>query len=155
MADQAIVDQLIATYRELNMKVRGRDFGVPGTPEDLVGKTDSVPAILFGLRNRELNVSQAVKAMILGRDVTGDDEPATLSEQQVAAGTSPSVLLSQFGTARESILSQVRELPDEVWNQKFVTPRGEMTLKDYLQTLVDRDNERMKQIDALLGKVGV
>lgn len=154
MADQAIVDQLIATYRELNMKVRGRDFGAPGAPEDLVGKTDSVPAILFGLRNRELNVSQAVKAMILGREVTGDDEPATLSEQQVAAGTSPSVLLSQFGTARESILSQVRELPDEVWNQKFVTPRGEMTLKDYLKTLVDRDNERMKQIDALLGKAG-
>jgi hypothetical protein len=155
MPDQAIIDQLIATYRELNMKVRGRDFGAPKPPEELVGKFDSVPAVLFALRNRELNVSQAVKGMLLGQDVTGDDEPAVLSEQQIAAGTSPAVLLSQFGTARESILSQVRELPDETWEQTFVTPRGEMTLKAYLQTLVDRDQERMQQIDALLGKVGV
>ena len=155
MPDQAIIDQLIATYRDLNMKVRGRDFGTPQAPTDLIGKSDSVPAILFALRNRELNVSQAVKAMLVGQDVTDDDEPASLSEQQIAAGTSPSVLLSQFGTARESILSQVRELSDDVWNQSFKTPRGEMSLKDYLQTLVDRDKERLAQIDALLGKVSV
>ncbi len=155
MPDQVIIDQLIATYRDLNMRVRGRDFGPPKDPKDLIGKTDSVPAILFALRNRELNVSQAVKGMLLGNDVTGDDEPAVLSEQQIAAGTSVPVLLSQFGTARESILSQVRELPDEVWNQTFVTPRGEMSLKAYLQTLVDRDKQRMDQINSLLGKVSV
>lgn len=155
MPDQAIIDQLIATYRELNMKVRGRDFGQLQTPEELIGKSDSVPAILFALRNRELNVSQSVKAMLLGLAVTGDDETAVLSEQQIAAGTSASVLLSQFGTARESILSLVRELPDETWEKTFTTPRGEMSLRAYLQTLVDRDAERMKQIDGLLGKVGV
>jgi len=155
MPDQAIIDQLITTYRELNMKVRGRDFGADIPPEDLVGKSDSVPAVLFALRNRELNVSQAVKQMLLGGEATGDDEPAILSEQQVAAGTSVRILLSQFGTARESILSQVRELPDDTWNENFKTPRGEMTLKAYLQTLVDRDRERMSQIDALLGKVSV
>jgi hypothetical protein len=155
MPDQSIVDQLIATYRELNHKVRGRDFGAPKSPEELVGKTDSVPAILFGMRNRELNVSQAVKAMLLGHPVPDDDEPAVLSEQQVAAGTSAPILLSQFGTARESILSQVRELPDEVWDQTFVTPRGEMTLKSYLQTVVDRDTERLAQVESILGKVSV
>lgn len=155
MPDQAIVDQLIATYRELNHKIRGRDFGAPKPPEELIGRTDSVPAILFGMRNRELNVSQAVKAMLLGQDVTGDDEPAVLSEQQVAAGTAVPVLLSQFGTARESILSQVRELPDEVWGQTFTTPRGELTLKAYLQTVVDRDTERLAQIESILGKVSV
>jgi hypothetical protein len=155
MPDQVIIDQLIATYRELNMKIRGLDFGTEVAPAELIGKTDSVPAILFALRNRELNVSQAVKAMLLGGEATGDDEPAVLSEQQIAAGTSPRVLLSQFGTARESILSQVRELPDETWDQIFKTPRGEMSLKAYLQTLVDRDKERMMQIDGLLGKVSV
>lgn len=155
MPNQAIVDQLIATFRDLNAKVRGRDFGAPKSPEELMGKTDSVPAVLFALRNRELNVSQAVKAMLVGQDVADDDEPAVLSEQQIAAGTSCSVLLSQFGTARESILSQVRELPDEAWDQNYVTPRGEMTLKAYLTTIIDRDAERMKQIDDILAKVGV
>ncbi len=155
MPDQAIIDQLIATYRDLNMKVRGREFGSDIAPAELIGKSDSVPAVLFALRNRELNVSQAVKSLLLGGEATGDDEPAVLSEQQVAAGTSARVLLSQFGTARESILSQVRELPDETWDKTFKTPRGEMSLRAYLQTLVDRDAERMSQIDALLGKVGV
>ncbi len=155
MPDQAIIDQLIATYRELNLKVRGLNFGNEIAPEELVGKTDSVPAILFALRNRELNVSQAVKQILLGGEATGDDEPAVLSEQQIAAGTSPRVLLSQFGTARESILSQVRELPDETWDQVFKTPRGEMSLKAYLQTLVDRDKERLAQLDAELAKVKV
>ncbi len=155
MPDQAIIDQLIATYRELNMKIRGYDFGEDVAPAQLMGKTDSVPAILFALRNRELNVSQAVKQLLLGGEATGDDEPAVLSEQQIAAGTSPRVLLSQFGTARESILSQVRELPDETWNKTYKTPRGEMSLGAYMQTLVDRDKERMAQIDALMAKVKV
>ena len=57
-------------------------------PAELIGKSDSVPAVLFALRNRELNVSQAVKSLLLGGEATGDDEPAVLSEQQVAAGTS-------------------------------------------------------------------
>ena len=155
MPDQAIIDQLIATYRELNLKVRGLEFPSEIAPEDLVGRVDSVPAILFALRNRELNVSQAVKQILLGGEATGDDEPAILSEQQIAAGTSPRVLLSQFGTARESILSQVRELPDETWDKVFKTPRGEMSLKAYLQTLVDRDKERLAQLDAELAKVKV
>jgi hypothetical protein len=102
-----------------------------------------------------MNASQAVKRMLLGEEAASDDEPAVLTEQQVAAGTSARILLSQFGTAREAILSQVRELPDETWNQTMVTPRGEMTLKAYLQTLIDRDTERMAQIKSLIGKVSV
>src|SRR6185312_13062232 len=155
MADQTIIDQLIATVRELNSEIRTRDFGQMVSAADLTGKMDSVPAILFSMRDREMNASQAVKRMLLGEAVASDDEPATLSEQQVAAGTSARILLSQFGTAREAILSQVRELSDDVWNQTMVTPRGEMTLKEYLQTLVDRDQERLQQIKSLLGKVGV
>ena len=155
MADQTIIDQLIATVRELNLDVRSRDFGQMISAADLTGKTDSIPAILYGMRSREMNASQAVKRMLLGEAATGDDEPAILSEQQVAAGTSARVLLSQFATAREAILSQVRELSDDQWNQMMVTPRGEMTLKAYLQTLVDRDAERMQQIKSLLGNVKV
>jgi hypothetical protein len=155
MADQTIIDQLIATVRELNLEIRGRDFGESISADDLTGRTDSIPAILYSMRGREMNASQAVKRMLLGEAVTSDDEAATLSEQQLQAGTSPRILLSQFGTAREAILSQVRELPDEVWNQTFATPRGEMTLKAYLQTLIDRDTEHMQQIKSLLGKVSV
>lgn len=155
MADQTIIDQLIATVRELNMDIRGRDFGGDVSADDLTGHTDSIPALLYSMRAREMNASQAVKRMLLGEAATSDDEVVVLSEQQLQAGTSPRILLSQFGTAREAILSQVRELPDEVWNQTFSTPRGEMSLKAYLQTLIDRDAERVQQIKALLGKVSV
>lgn len=155
MADQTIIDQLIATVRELNLDIRGREFGGDVSAADLTGRTDTVPAILYAMRAREMNASQAVKRMLLGEAATSDDEAAVLSEQQLQAGTAPRILLSQFGTAREAILSQVRELPDEVWNQTFSTPRGEMSLKAYLQTLIDRDSERVQQIKALLGKVSV
>ena len=47
MADQTIIDQLIATVRELNLEIRGRDFGESISADDLTGRTDSIPAILY------------------------------------------------------------------------------------------------------------
>jgi hypothetical protein len=155
MADQAIIGELIATYRELNHRVRGRDFGPPRAESELHADDNSVLGILYQMRNRELRASQSVKRLLAGGEALGaDEEVQATSDIGVNTYTVP-ILLSQFGTAREATLSQVRGLSDEGWAQVYNTPLGSMSLKDYLQTLVDRDRERLQQIDQLLQKTGV
>ncbi|HET9014100.1 MAG TPA: hypothetical protein VFN57_00780 [Thermomicrobiaceae bacterium] len=146
MPDQEIIDGLIASYRELNHRVRGA--GLTGADE-----SSPVTQVLRRLRDRELRASQAVKRMLLGEAAEATDEAEADAVEFRGLPLSPTVLLSQFGTARESTLSMVRDLPDEEWNKRFVTPNGEMTLRDYLKSLVDRDRERMSEIDASLAKI--
>lgn len=154
MPDQEIIDALIASYRELNHRLRGVSLEALPKSAGQNGADDSVEGILRQIRDRELRASQAIKRMLLGEEASEDDEgTAVLAEYQDRTDISPTVLLSQFGTAREATLAMVRELPDEEWNRSFYTPRGHMTLRDYLKTLVDRDRQRIEQIDALLAKV--
>lgn len=151
MPDQEIIDGLIASYRELNLKVRSASPEATGAEDSR--SDDTINGILRQMRDRELRASQAIRRLVAGEHATESDEgEAVLAEYQDRGNVSTAMLLSQFGTARESTLSMVRELPEEVWNQTTQTPRGEMTLKEYLKTLVDRDNERIGQIDALLSK---
>jgi hypothetical protein len=154
MADQKIIDDLIATYRELNHRVRGRAAGPARPDTELASDTSSVSGILFQMRTRELRASQSIKHLLLGGEALGEDEaPADPGELTDAPHTA-SVLLLQFGTAREATLSQVRELPDEDWNRNYITPQGEMPLRDYLVTLVNRDRQRMQEIDGILESRG-
>ncbi|MCS7051067.1 MAG: hypothetical protein NZL87_05590, partial [Thermomicrobium sp.] len=74
-----------------------------------------------------------------------------LTLQQTAQGLQATVLLSQFGTAREATLAMVRDLPDNIWQQEFETPRGRMTLRAYLETLVARDREALRALEERLG----
>jgi hypothetical protein len=106
------------------------------------------------MRNRELRASQFVKSARAGAPILGTDEEVMTSSDAGGAPHTVEVLLSQFGTAREATLSQVRDLSDEAWAEIYETPRGSMPLKDYLQTLVDRDKQRIQQIDQLLQKRG-
>lgn len=155
MADQEIINALIATYRELNHKVRAASL--PAAPVDVDrASEDSLDGLLLRLRNRELNASQAIKGMVSTADhmTIEDDESLEIrgAEIPITGELTPAILLSQFGTAREATLSLVRNLPAEEWDKTYPTPRGEMTLRQYLQTLVDRDRERMRQIERLLTK---
>ncbi|HET7034930.1 MAG TPA: hypothetical protein VFI42_04545 [Thermomicrobiaceae bacterium] len=155
MADQTIIDELIASYRELNHRVRGRDFGPPRSDADLANDTTSVMGILFQMRNRELRASQSVKNLLSGGESLGSDETPVDPSEATGAPHTVSILLSQFGTAREATLSQVRDRSDEEWAKVYETPRGSMSLGDYLKTLVDRDRDRMQEIDQAMQKAGV
>ena len=154
MADQAIIGELIATYRELNHRLRGVDFGPARPDTELVNDDKSVSGILFQMRNRELRASQSIKSVLAGGKALASDEEVEASGDVTGAPHTVEVLLSQFGTAREATLSQVRDLSDEAWAQSFDTPRGPMALKDYLQSLVDRDRQRLAQIEQLTPKQG-
>ncbi|HUY99005.1 MAG TPA: hypothetical protein VMU89_01550 [Thermomicrobiaceae bacterium] len=145
MPDQEVIDGLIASYRELNHRVRGAGLS-SGT------ESSPISDVLRRLRDRELRASQAIKRMLLGETAEEDDEQAADVAEFQSIPASPIVLLSQFGTAREATLAMVRELPDEVWNRTVASPVGEMTLRDYLKSLVDRDRLRMAEVDATLTK---
>ena len=153
MADRDVVEALIATYRELNQRFRpllaamNTDAGTVEDPTSLLG-------ILYRLRNRELNASQAIKEMLRGgeRTIVDDEAEPLVTLQQTALGLVPIVLLSQFGTAREATLAMVRDLPDSVWQQEFETPRGRMTLRAYLETLIARDREAIRALEERLGQ---
>lgn len=145
MPDQEVIDGLIASYRELNHRVRGA--GLTGAGED-----SPITQILRRLRDRELRASQAIKRMVAGEAAEATDEAEADMAEFQGIPVSPTVLLSQFGTAREATLAMVRELPDEEWNRTVTSPIGEMTLRDYLKSLVDRDRQRMTEIDATLTK---
>lgn len=148
MPDQAVIEGLIASFRELNHRIRAAS---PSVMTD-----DSLKAALRALRDRELRASQAIKQLLLGEAVEEDDEaPAEVAEFQARRDLPANVLLSQFGTAREATLTSVRALPDEQWNQTYRTPRGEMTLRDYLKTLVDRDQQALEKLQPLLSKASV
>ncbi len=153
MADRDVVEALIAAYRELNQRFRpllaamNADAGTVEDPTSLLG-------ILYRLRNRELNASQAIKEMLRGgeRTIVDDEAEPLVTLQQTALGLVPIVLLSQFGTAREATLAMVRDLPDSVWQQEFETPRGRMTLRAYLETLIARDREAIRALEERLGQ---
>ena len=153
MADRDVVEALIATYRELNQRFRpllaamNADAGALEDPTSPLG-------ILYRLRNRELNASQAIKEMLRGgeRTIVDDEAEPLVTLQQTALGLVPIVLLSQFGTAREATLAMVRDLPDSVWQQEFETPRARMTLRAYLETLIARDREAIRALEERLGR---
>jgi len=151
MADRDVINGLIETYRELNQRFRpklltlDRSQDPRATPESAVG-------VLYQMRNRELNASQAVKELLLtgATNIADDEAEPMVTLQQTALGLTGTVLLSQFGTAREATLAMVRDLPDEVWHRVFDTPRGPMTLREYLMTLIERDRAQIQQIEQYL-----
>jgi len=40
-----------------------------------------------------------------------------------------------------------------VWQEEFETPRGRMTLRAYLETLVARDREAIRALEERLGQL--
>ena len=146
MPDQELIDGLIATYRELNGKVRP-------LPEERLqlqgGNGGSVREVVTRLRDSELRFSQALKERITGvpmPEMFGEDERPVVGTE--SSNDSTAVILSQFGTARESTLAMLRSLPDEDWDQ---TTEGGKPIRARIRELVDNDRRQLERIFGLLG----
>jgi hypothetical protein len=149
MADQEIINEMIGVYRDLNLRLRGADLNsLAGKKTD---KGETLEDILRRMRNREHNSSQAIKIMSLGEDATRFREAtdATVLDDLILTGVTPIILLSQFGTAREATLSLVRSMADEDWDTKHETPRGEMSIREYLRAIVNDDHDDVRAIESL------
>ena len=142
-----LIDGLIGTYRELNMKLR------PLTDDRAAAKGSdgaSLRDIVAQMRNRELIASQQLKFMMLA-DVAGSAADVVDPASLVPVNGQPlRSLLSEFGTAREAILAVVREMSDEAMEREIPSPDGPVAIVTYLQKLHDQDTQDRRKIDQLM-----
>ena len=143
---QRLFNGLIATYRELNLKVR------PQPEERLrLGRSgETVREVIIDLRDVELRFSQALKDRLTGAamvDVFVDEEGVAKLEIPSPDDTTSEVL-SQFGTARESTLAMLQGMPPEAWDDQG---QGRLTIRDAAHALLANDTQHMEQIVTLLG----
>ena len=146
MPDQELLDGLITTYRELNNKVRP-------LPEDRLsgrgGAGGSVRDVVSRMRDDELRFSQALKERITGvpmPEMFGEAEAPVLGTE--TSHDTTAVMLSQFGTARESTLAMLRGLSDPDWE---TTIEGGVPIRERVRQLWENDRRQMDRIVTLLG----
>ncbi len=145
MPDQELIDGLIATYRELNTKVRP----LPEERLRLPAGGGSVREVVSRMRDSELRFSQALKERVTGvpmPEMFGEDEAPVVGTE--SSEDSTAALLSQFGTARESTLALLRTLPDEDWDR---TLDGGQPIRARIRQLRDNDRRQLERIVGLLG----
>ena len=140
MGEQELFNGLIATYRELNTKVR------PLPEERLVlgKKGDSVRDVVLAMRDEELRFSQALKDRLSG--VAGETSKTAGVEIPSPDDTTVEVI-SQFGTARESTLAMLRGMTPENWDEQA---NGE-SIRGAAEQLLSNDGKHLEQIVRLLG----
>ena len=141
-----LIDGLIATYRELNAKVRP-------LPEERLrlaaANGGSVRDAVTRLRDSELRFSQALKERITGvpmPEMFGEDEKPVVGTESSQDTTA--TILSQFGTARESTLAMLRALPEEDWDRGI---EGGHPIRTRITELYDNDRRQLERIVGLLG----
>ncbi|MGI8406650.1 MAG: hypothetical protein ACR2OE_18125, partial [Thermomicrobiales bacterium] len=139
----SIFSSLIATYRELNLKVRP----VPESQVSAESSGTSIKGLLRHLRDDELAFAQSLKSRLSGVPIDvidGKDAPLTGHE---AEDNTVSMLISQFGTARATTLSLLKGLSHEAWNQPLDDGKS---LLQHVQAVVERDAKVLNQISSLM-----
>jgi len=136
LAHSEVIDSLIATYRNLNMKIR---------PLGSTTASDGQTALsaIASLRESEIRASQTIKLMTLG------EVGAAMAIPEPPPSANPTnirTLLSEFGTAREAILATVREMPDEALAAERTGFEGASSINQVLQQLIERDQKLMQSI---------
>ena len=146
MTEQELFNGLIATYRELNLKVRPQ----PEERLSLGHSRNTVRNIIIELRDDELRFSQALKNRLAGAamiDVFASDEDAEMAEIPSPDDTTAEVL-SQFGTARESTLAMLKGMPPEAWDDRGLS---DLTIREAVEDLRTNDARHLEKIIGLLG----
>lgn len=148
MGEQELFNGLIATYRDLNLKVR------PLSEERLnLGRArSSVRGVIIDMRDDELRFSQALKSRLAGGEMVNVLTPSggnvDADEIYVDGGDSTIETLSQFGTARESTLAMLRGMAPEQWDD---TAQGSLTIRAASDALLANDKVHMEKVVKLLG----
>jgi hypothetical protein len=144
-SEQHLFDGLIATYRELNLKVRP----LPEERLRLGGGRNSVRHVILEMRDDELRFSQALKDRLSGIEMTDvfrgkqGEQPEIPSPDDTTAE-----VLSQFGTARESTLAMLRGMAPEAWDDVSL---GALTIRNASGGLLASDRAHLERVVRLLG----
>jgi hypothetical protein len=135
------VNELVQMVRTLNWDVRPKLSNTPGG--DPPG--NPVHQALAELRDNEIIASQTIRGMSLS------ETAAQMAVQQETTHEPPDrigsrQLLSEFGTARESILSLLRTVSDEDWSREHDTPNGAKSMADVVEELISSDRGLVDRI---------
>ncbi|MCA9863937.1 MAG: hypothetical protein R2853_01560 [Thermomicrobiales bacterium] len=149
MQDQEIFNGLIATYRDLNLRVRP----LPDERLRLGQGRSTVKHVISDMRDDELRFSQALKDRLGGAPmdkVLRDLDDTGGGDELVVPGPDDTVaeVLSQFGTARESTLAMLRGMTPDEWD---APGEGGLTIRQASERLVGNDARHMEKIVRLLG----
>lgn len=136
------LDQLIGTYRELNLRVR------PLPEERLATERGgtSIRHIVSAMRDRELAFTQWVKERAAPLGSENDDSPPPITGLETD-DDSTAMLISQFGTARGTTLTTLKALPPEAWRGSGDTGSE---LEKGVQKLVAQDKDAIDRILSML-----
>ncbi len=146
MSEQELFNGLIATYRELNLKVRP----LPDERLTLGRAGESVRDVVLAMRDHELRFSQALKDRLSGGVLSGafGDKGETMLIEIPSPDDTTTEVISQFGTARESTLAMLRGMAPEAWDDR---EHGPTTVREATEDLLASDGTHLEKIVNLLG----
>ena len=133
MDTSELIDSLVGTYRELNMKYRTLD------------ENSELKSIVARMRDDEIAFSQALKDRITGVGTAADEEKEVVdgSERTLAQ------VISQFGSVRATTLNLLKGIPDDsAWDKPDDDGR---TIRDYVGDLVKSDTAQIQRMSQVAG----
>ena len=144
MAHSDKISELVQTVRLLNWEVRPKITSV--SARELEGSP--LHNALADLRNSEIETSQLIRGMSLAETAVEGDTGQVV--EHVDASTIGSrQLLSEFGTAREAILSILRNLTDEQWAEAHQTRDGSLSYEQVVDRLIESDRKNLERIQSI------
>lgn len=145
MAHEDLINRMIATYRDLNLLIRP----IPeSTLSARSGGDMSVRDLIMRLKDAELRFTQGTKELLTGQTIPDDlgEEAPILGLEHESDPTR--VVLSQFGTARESTLAMLREMTEEQW---AAAGPGGRTMTARVALLLESDQNVLERVQSLVG----
>lgn len=142
MAHSDKISELVQTVRLLNWEVRPKIS--TASAGELEGS--SLHNALTEIRNNEIRTSQLIRGMSLSESGQATEDVGDVLEHVDASTVGSRQLLSEFGTARESILSILRNLTDEAWAEAQETYEGTWSYEQIVDELIESDRKFLEQI---------
>lgn len=133
MDTSGLIDSLVGTYRELNMKYRTLE------------ENSEMKPIIARMRDDEIAFSQALKDRITGVGTAGDEEKEVVdgSERTLAQ------VISQFGSVRATTLNLLKGIPSEsVWDQPDDDGK---TIREHVSDLIKSDATQLERLSKIAG----
>lgn len=133
METNSLIDNLVDTYRELNVKYRNHDGN------------DEANAIVARMREDEIAFAQALKDHLTGVG-TADGE-----EKEVVDGSERTLaqIISQFGSVRATTLNQLKGITDP--NQWDIKDESGTSIRERVQQLHQSDVNQLAKLAQVTG----
>ena len=142
MANTEKLSSLVETVRVLNWEVRPKIAGAP----EMNNAGNPLHTALTEIRNNEIAASQQIRSISLAETIAQQGKEDDVEEQAEASTIGSRQLLSEFGTAREAILSILRNISDEQWAESHSTATGERSYEAIVDGLIESDKKYVSQI---------